>query len=232
MAQGGNRASGCWNNSRGGPGSQGVRRCPATCAKRGARHDPDARDAPPAPAPAGPLRRGRPGRARQRPRGDAVRGQPGRGQEPGRDAGARAPAHPRDRSRATTSPWASGGSRAGATARSTASAPSSGCPTATTSKSPTGWRGAPGARGSPPRRPAPWWPTRSARSALPRVVAVTYPANRASQRVLDKLGFERRGIREYKGVQATYHVLTRLRLGRAHGRRFCSLTLSRPHRHT
>lgn len=44
--------------------------------------------------------------------------------------------------------------------------------------------------------------------ALPRVVAVTYPANQASQRVLDKLGFERRGIREYNGVQATYHVLT------------------------
>ncbi|MFI5327669.1 MAG: GNAT family N-acetyltransferase [Candidatus Rokuibacteriota bacterium] len=43
---------------------------------------------------------------------------------------------------------------------------------------------------------------------LPGVVAVTYPANQASQRVLDKLGFERRGIREYKGVQATYHVLT------------------------
>jgi len=43
---------------------------------------------------------------------------------------------------------------------------------------------------------------------LPRVVAVTYPANQASQRVLDKLGFERRGIREYKGVEATYHVLT------------------------
>lgn len=43
---------------------------------------------------------------------------------------------------------------------------------------------------------------------LPRVVAVTYPANQASQRVLDKLGFERHGIREYKGVQATYHVLT------------------------
>jgi RimJ/RimL family protein N-acetyltransferase len=43
---------------------------------------------------------------------------------------------------------------------------------------------------------------------LPRVVAVTYPANQASQRVLDKLGFERLGIREYKGVQATYHVLT------------------------
>ena len=43
---------------------------------------------------------------------------------------------------------------------------------------------------------------------LPEVVAVTYPENRASQRVLDKLGFERRGIREYKGVQATYHALT------------------------
>jgi len=44
--------------------------------------------------------------------------------------------------------------------------------------------------------------------ALPRVVAVTYPDNHASQRVLDKLGFERRGLREYKGVQATHHVLT------------------------
>lgn len=44
--------------------------------------------------------------------------------------------------------------------------------------------------------------------ALPRVVAVTYPENRASQRVLDKLGFERRGLRDYRGVQATYHVLT------------------------
>ena len=44
---------------------------------------------------------------------------------------------------------------------------------------------------------------------LPRVVAVTYPGNVASQRVLDKLGFERRGLTEYKGVQATYHVLTR-----------------------
>jgi hypothetical protein len=26
--------------------------------------------------------------------------------------------------------------------------------------------------------------------------------------VLDKLGFERHGIRDYKGVPATYHVLT------------------------
>ena len=45
--------------------------------------------------------------------------------------------------------------------------------------------------------------------ALPRVVAVTYPDNVASQRVLDKLGFERRGLAEYKGVQTTWHVLTR-----------------------
>jgi RimJ/RimL family protein N-acetyltransferase len=44
---------------------------------------------------------------------------------------------------------------------------------------------------------------------LPRLVAVTYPENRASQGVLDKLGFERRGLAEYKGVQATFHVLTR-----------------------
>jgi ribosomal-protein-alanine N-acetyltransferase len=42
---------------------------------------------------------------------------------------------------------------------------------------------------------------------LPRVVAVTYPDNVASQRVLDKLRFERRGLVEYKGVQTTYHVL-------------------------
>jgi len=44
---------------------------------------------------------------------------------------------------------------------------------------------------------------------LPQVVAVTYPENRASQRVLDKLGFERRGFLDYKGVRTTYHVLTR-----------------------
>ena len=34
--------------------------------------------------------------------------------------------------------------------------------------------------------------------ALPRVVAVTYPDNVASQRVLDKLGFERRGLTAYE----------------------------------
>ena len=45
--------------------------------------------------------------------------------------------------------------------------------------------------------------------ALPRLVAVTYPDNRASQRVLDKLGFERRGFTTYKGVRTTFHVLTR-----------------------
>jgi RimJ/RimL family protein N-acetyltransferase len=44
---------------------------------------------------------------------------------------------------------------------------------------------------------------------LSRLVAVTYPENRASQRVLDKLGFERRGLTEYKGVRTTFHVLTR-----------------------
>jgi RimJ/RimL family protein N-acetyltransferase len=45
--------------------------------------------------------------------------------------------------------------------------------------------------------------------ALPRVVAVTYPDNVTSAQVLDKLGFERRGFAEYKGVHATWHVLTR-----------------------
>jgi RimJ/RimL family protein N-acetyltransferase len=44
---------------------------------------------------------------------------------------------------------------------------------------------------------------------LPRVVAVTYPENIASQRVLDKLGFERRGLAHYKGVETTFHVLAR-----------------------
>lgn len=46
---------------------------------------------------------------------------------------------------------------------------------------------------------------------LRRLVAVTYPDNHASQRVLDKLGFERRGFIEYKGVRTTYHVLARER---------------------
>ena len=45
--------------------------------------------------------------------------------------------------------------------------------------------------------------------ALPWVVAVTYPDNVTSAQVLDKLGFERRGFAEYKGVHATWHVLTR-----------------------
>jgi [ribosomal protein S5]-alanine N-acetyltransferase len=42
---------------------------------------------------------------------------------------------------------------------------------------------------------------------LPRVVAVTYPQNRASQRVLDKLGFTRQGDVDYKGVRARFFVL-------------------------
>ena len=43
---------------------------------------------------------------------------------------------------------------------------------------------------------------------LGRLVAVTYPENIASQRVLDKLGFERQGVADYKGVKATFHVIT------------------------
>src|SRR6266576_6357353 len=45
--------------------------------------------------------------------------------------------------------------------------------------------------------------------ALPRIVAVTYPNNRASQRVLEKLGFLPRGLIDYKGVQVAYYVVTR-----------------------
>lgn len=44
---------------------------------------------------------------------------------------------------------------------------------------------------------------------LPRVVAVTYPENRPSQRVLEKLGFVRHGDVDYKGVRATFHVRER-----------------------
>lgn len=42
---------------------------------------------------------------------------------------------------------------------------------------------------------------------LPRLVAVTYPENRPSQRVLEKLGFVRQGTVEYRGVQAVRYVL-------------------------
>ena len=44
---------------------------------------------------------------------------------------------------------------------------------------------------------------------LSRLVAVTYPDNRASQRVLDKLGFTRHGDLDYKGVRTAYYVLVR-----------------------
>jgi RimJ/RimL family protein N-acetyltransferase len=47
--------------------------------------------------------------------------------------------------------------------------------------------------------------------ALPRVVAVTYPENVASQRVLDKLGFARQGEVDYKGVRVLFFVLERRR---------------------
>jgi RimJ/RimL family protein N-acetyltransferase len=42
--------------------------------------------------------------------------------------------------------------------------------------------------------------------ALPRVVAVTYPDNVTSERVLDKLGFERRGFTEYARDLARPHA--------------------------
>jgi RimJ/RimL family protein N-acetyltransferase len=44
---------------------------------------------------------------------------------------------------------------------------------------------------------------------LPRVVAVVYPDNRASRRVLDKLGFVHEGPREYMGACVEYYVLAR-----------------------
>ena len=44
--------------------------------------------------------------------------------------------------------------------------------------------------------------------ALPRVVAVTYPENRASQRVLEKLGFTATGLTDYKGVRVSAYAVT------------------------
>jgi len=44
---------------------------------------------------------------------------------------------------------------------------------------------------------------------LSRLVAVTYPENRGSQRVLDKLRFMRHGDLDYKGVRTAYYVLVR-----------------------
>lgn len=46
-------------------------------------------------------------------------------------------------------------------------------------------------------------------AGLSRLVAVTYPDNRASQRVLEKLGFARQGDLDYKGVRTAYYVLVR-----------------------
>ena len=43
---------------------------------------------------------------------------------------------------------------------------------------------------------------------LPRVVAVTYPENQASQRVLERIGFQRQGDLDYKGVRTAYYVRT------------------------
>lgn len=44
---------------------------------------------------------------------------------------------------------------------------------------------------------------------LPRVVAVTYPENGTSRRVLTKLGFTAQGERDYKGAQTVFYVLPR-----------------------
>ena len=46
-------------------------------------------------------------------------------------------------------------------------------------------------------------------AGLSRLVAVTYPDNRASQRVLERLGFARQGDLDYKGVRTAYYVLVR-----------------------
>ncbi len=43
---------------------------------------------------------------------------------------------------------------------------------------------------------------------LPKVVAVTYPENRASRRVLEKLGFAHRGRIDYRGASVEYYVGT------------------------
>jgi [ribosomal protein S5]-alanine N-acetyltransferase len=43
--------------------------------------------------------------------------------------------------------------------------------------------------------------------ALPRVVAVVYPDNLPSRRVLAKLGFAPDGLREYKGARVLHFVL-------------------------
>jgi len=45
------------------------------------------------------------------------------------------------------------------------------------------------------------------RLALPRVVAVVYPDNLPSRRVLVKLGFAPDGLREYKGARVLHFVL-------------------------
>jgi RimJ/RimL family protein N-acetyltransferase len=50
-------------------------------------------------------------------------------------------------------------------------------------------------------------------AGLPRLVAVTYPDNRGSQRVLAKLGFSRYDDIDYRGVRVAYYVLTRAARG-------------------
>jgi RimJ/RimL family protein N-acetyltransferase len=45
--------------------------------------------------------------------------------------------------------------------------------------------------------------------ALPRLVAVTYPENRASQRVLEKIGFAREGTITYRDALVVHYVRRR-----------------------
>ena len=49
---------------------------------------------------------------------------------------------------------------------------------------------------------------------LPRTVAVVYPENRASRRVLEKLGFVHDGLREYKGARVDHFTLDASAWGR------------------
>jgi RimJ/RimL family protein N-acetyltransferase len=46
------------------------------------------------------------------------------------------------------------------------------------------------------------------RAGLPRLVAVTFPENVASQRVLEKVGFRYDGMTAYRELQVAHFTLT------------------------
>ena len=46
-------------------------------------------------------------------------------------------------------------------------------------------------------------------TGLPRIVAVTYPENTASQRVLENAGPSRQGVHSYRGVDVAFFVIGR-----------------------